>query len=415
MKIASRIPLTAILTLCFLSACSARPSEVQRLDEPPQPTVTAILSTSTATATQTPSPITPTIAPTLTPAPRHEPSSIAAGQGHTCLINLAGQTLCWGHNTFGTLGGKMDPAELAEGKPVHLASFDGKFTTISAGGYTTCAIDKQGTLFCWGRNDQGQLGDGTLQDRSTPKEVAGLPGKVRAVSLGAAHACAALEDGRVFCWGQNLKGELGNGDRQNSTTPVLVKGLPVKISSLAAGTEFSCGLSAAGSVYCWGDPIATGQPAGEARSDQAVPELVPGLDSVQAISAGSYHICAIINGGTVRCWGNHPPDPEPTAPLPISGITGPVQQVVAGADFSCTLSVSGSIQCWGNNYYGQLGIPVDQGDQSEPVIPSFPDLKPAVSLAAGVGHVCALLEDGSLKCWGDGSSGQLGDGTITWK
>jgi alpha-tubulin suppressor-like RCC1 family protein len=273
--------------------------------------------------------------------------------------------------------------------PVAVSGLTGA-TAVSAGYGSTCALLSGGTVQCWGANSSGQLGDGTTTDSLTPVPVSGLTGAT-AISVGFSAACALLSDGTVRCWGDDTWGELGDG----STT---------------------------GPDSCDGFPCAM------------TPVAVTGLTGATAVSMGLDGACAVLSDGTVRCWGNtlyglgngttSGPDvctngPCSTAPVAVSGLTGATAVSLGGA--SCALLSGGTVQCWGFNNQGELGNGTATGpdtcngsSQSCSTTPvAVRNLTGATAISVGNDSACALLSGGTVKCWGDNGSDELGDGTTT--
>jgi len=353
-------------------------------------------------------------------------NKIAAGAGHTCMVTFTDALECWGHNGFGQLGNGKDPVMALDNGPVvegvelsdwvkaEVSELQGDILSVTAGAYHTCVLTRAGGVKCWGQNAYGQLGDGTSIDRNSPVDVQELTSNVVAVSAGAGHTCALMDDGSVKCWGQN-NGLLGNGTTADSAIPVDVIGLPEDIIQVQAGWVFTCALTSTGEMSCWGDGT-NGRFGDGSAMIYREPVKVEGLSSqVTAIAAGQYHLCALLQTGEVACWGALSSDREYTSqePLLVSGLNSKVMQLVAGGGHTCALSVEGGVKCWGDNYFGQLGDGTN--------LPSFSPVEingltqGVIEIASGGGHVCALLEDGGIKCWGDGSSGQLGDDSLRWK
>ncbi|TVR94406.1 MAG: RCC1 repeat-containing protein, partial [Wenzhouxiangellaceae bacterium] len=166
-----------------------------------------------------------------------------------------------------------------------------------------CVVTAAGGVRCWGNNTHGELGDGTTQSRRTAVDVVGLGNGVAAVSTGRGHSCALTLAGAVLCWGRNNFGQLGDGSTSQRLTPVQVSGLTSGVQAIALGDAHSCAIAGSGAASCWGHNF-LGQLGNGSSEDRSVPGLVFGLTSgVQAISAGHAHSCAIAAGGGARCWG----------------------------------------------------------------------------------------------------------------
>ena len=182
-------------------------------------------------------------------------TSLALGDGHTCALLQTGQIQCWGSNG-GALGDGTSTDRLA---PVTVTALGGNATSISAGMAHTCALLQSGQVRCWGANGHGQLGAGTGNYISlySPSTVVGLPAKATGVSAGGVHTCALLQTGAVYCWGHNQNAQLGNGtvNPPNRDTPVAVLGLTGKAASIGAGWWHTCALLQSGQVQCWGDNL----------------------------------------------------------------------------------------------------------------------------------------------------------------
>ena len=296
---------------------------------------------------------------------------------------------------------------------------------ISSGVLNGCALKPDGSMACWGDNQYGQLGDGTLTTSATPVSVPGLTGLL-ALSAGGGHTCALKADRTVMCWGENAKGGLGDNSIVNKSNPTPVAGLTGAVA-LSGGTLHTCALKADATVVCWGGND-TGQLGDGTVIDRLVPTPVPGLTNVVAISAGKQHTCALRINGTVFCWGvniegqlgNGNINPvSPPAPVQVTGLSGAVA-IDAGTDHSCALKGDGSAVCWGQNTFGQLGdgtvvtkaspVPVLTS-----LVPVRAQLSGAISINAGNRHSCAVKADGRAACWGENFDGQLGDNTVVKK
>jgi alpha-tubulin suppressor-like RCC1 family protein len=350
---------------------------------------------------------------TFTTLPCGTPSRVAAGAAHTCVLTAGGGVTCWGANDSGQLGDGTTTGRLW---PVPVTGLATGVAAIAAGGYHTCLLTTAGGVRCWGANNYGQLGDGTTTDRSTPAAVTGLDTGVTAIAAGESHTCAVTISGGVKCWGFNSNLQLGDGTTTTRTAPVSVNLLARAAVAVTAGSFHTCALTINGGVTCWGDNWGgqLGDGTGMART---VPVAVSGLTSgVAAIAAGDYHTCAVTAGGGAMCWGSNESGLGDgtivmvrEAPVPVTGLASGVEAIAVGRDHTCALTTGGGVQCWGGNGYGQLG----DGTRTSSTVPvAVIGLTSGVAaIAAGADHTCAATTGGGAACWGRGNSGQLGDGT----
>jgi alpha-tubulin suppressor-like RCC1 family protein len=312
-------------------------------------------------------------------------------------------------------------------------------TAISAGGggNFACALLMGGTVECWGDNQYGELGNGSTATNSwTPVAVSGLTG-VTAISAGNYDACALLMGGTVKCWGDNEYGELDDGPATGpemcsgypcSSTPVAISGLTGVTAISAGGGSSICVLLSGGTVKCWGDnyggELGNGSTGPETCEGEpcATAAAVSGLTGVSAISEGDYSACALLSGGTVKCWGDAG-DGElgngsstaagtcgsgacSTTPVATS-LTG-VTAVSVGVRSACALLTNGTVECWGWNEYGQLGDGTRTGPgtcsgdpcSTTPVAVTGLTGVTAISESSDGEGVCALLSGGTVECWG---------------
>ncbi len=337
---------------------------------------------------------------------------LTTGAGHTCALTSSGGIKCWGYNYDGELG---NGTYTNSSTPVNVSGLTSGVSSVSAGTYHTCALTSSGGVKCWGSNYNGQLGNSSYTSSSTPVSVTGLTNGVSAVSAGASHACALTSSGGVKCWGSNGYGQLGNGSSTSSSTPVDVTGLTSGVSSVSAGTYHTCALTSSGGVKCWGRN-SYGQLGNSSYTNSSTPVNVTGLTTgASAVSAG-YHTCALTSSGGVKCWGTNY-DGElgngtyttSSSPVDATGLTSGTAAVSAGSYHTCALTSSGGVKCWGTNYDGQIG----NGTYTTSSIPmDVSGLANSVSaVSAGGSHSCALTSSGGIKCWGDNYYGQLGNGT----
>jgi len=291
-------------------------------------------------------------------------------------------------------------------------------TQVSSGGgsHHACARVSNGMVRCWGQNDFGQLGNGTVSaSSSNPVTVSGLT-NVLQVATGASHSCALLTDKTVRCWGFNSTGQLGNGSTTSSSTPVVATGL-TNVAALSLGDYHSCALLSSGGINCWGrnNSLQTGTtPVG--TSYQPVPTATAITSGATAVSAGGFYTCALVGGG-LKCWGDNSSGQLGTAgtphnsltPLDVPGLTSGVTSVSSGELHVCAV-VGGAVQCWGDNTYGQLGLGVSSPTPVTSPAP-VPGLSGVTELASGYVFTCARLSDQTVRCWGRNVEGEIGDGT----
>ncbi len=338
--------------------------------------------------------------------------AIAAGWAHTCALRSSGGLECWGTNTKGQLG---DSTTTDSRSPVAIFGLSGGVKSVTAGHRHTCALMEGGGVKCWGENASGGVGDGTSINRSAPVDVPGMTGGATALEAGAGHTCALMEGGAVKCWGWNAGGQLGNGTVTDSRLPVDVGGLPGPAQSIAAGDQHTCALLADGSVVCWG-ANASGQLGNGTRNRSSTPVPVGGLSAALEIAAGGAHTCALLTDGEVKCWGDDQSGQlgdggydNRSTPVAVSGLTGEVDHIAAGFSHTCASMMDRRIQCWGWNTEGQLGDGTVKGRRIPGDVLGFTG--GAAVISVGWSNTCALLmTTGGIRCWGLNGGGQLGDG-----
>jgi alpha-tubulin suppressor-like RCC1 family protein len=283
-----------------------------------------------------------------------------------------GELVCWGDNGSGELGTGDTTSLLVPSAPL---VFTGGFApkTLVLGNQHTCAISADSRVKCWGSNQQGQLGPDVAGDLHAPGPDLRVRGRaVLALAAGDDHTCAVLEGGALKCWGRNGVGQLGLGDLAN-------------------------------------------RGEGPGQMGDALAEVALGGAAI-AVGAGAAHTCAVTADGGVRCWGVGDAGQlgfesgagSSSPPVSSLALPAPAVSVVAGADYSCALLATGQAVCWGAGARGQLGAGDTTGGATPGAAISFG--AKATALAAGAHHVCALLSNGKLACWGANGSGQLGQG-----
>ena len=233
---------------------------------------------------------------------------------------------------------------------------------VAMGGGFTCALRRDGTLWCWGANESGQLGTGDVTPHPGPTRVSKLPLEVVSIAAGTSHACAALRDGSLWCWGHSEYGALGQGDVHTNSVPTPISGMS-EVVRVVAGYQKTCAWRKDGSLWCSGDLLQEAPSPALARVPVEMKELG---HHVEEVVFGFRHTCARTSGeagaGSVLCWGENTQgqsgSPEPRAlssPLRVSGLKGQPVALTAGDSFTCALTTEGSAWCWGTGTEGQLG------------------------------------------------------------
>jgi alpha-tubulin suppressor-like RCC1 family protein len=403
---------------------------------------------------------------------------VLLGQYHTCAIDPLGFIYCWGSGFNGQLGyGEFGETADIGDTPDRLPSLVGPVGTpngesvplryvVSAalGTDHTCALLNDGGVLCWGSHTEGQLGYGPLGDANVdperPKLAAPLPdmpvnigGKaVQIASLGS-HTCVLLDTGNVRCWGESSDGALGYPVEEpggggmvdpklivgDDETPADVGDVDVggTVVQLSVGSQHTCVVLDDGNARCWGngDSGRLGYGNVDSVGDQEVPAAAGNINMggpVVQIAAGGSHTCALMMGGAVRCWGRGREGQLGYATLNFNGddllgnepgetpaeigdvdVGGTVVQLAAGGQHTCALLDTGSVRCWGDASRGALGHSnlARIGDDETPASAGDVNLgAKAVKIAAGGFHTCAVLETGTARCWGYNQAGQLGYG-----
>ncbi|MCT8973248.1 RCC1 domain-containing protein [Microbaculum marinisediminis] len=339
---------------------------------------------------------------------------ISPGQHHTCAVTAAGAAMCWGRNEQGQIG---DGTTSDRDAPVPVDTLGSGVIAVASSYFHSCALTQDGAVKCWGYNFSGQVGDGSNMQRLRPVQVAGLTSGVVAITGGGYHTCALTNEGAVKCWGANAFGQLGNGNTDDHNAPVQVSGLTSGVTAIKSGTNHTCALTDEGAVSCWGRNT-YGELGNNTTGNSPIPVPVSNMTSgVVSITGGFYHSCGVTGGGAARCWGQNDygqlGDDSATdspVPVPVTGLTTGVAAVSSGNYFSCALLTTGGVKCWGRSggSNGSLG----NGDTSSSPTPVQVTglTSGVVSVDSNYDHSCAVTNTGAAKCWGDNFFGQTGDG-----
>lgn len=350
------------------------------------------------------------------------PVTVSVGSDHACATLSDGQLACWGLARAGSFG-SADLRGVSSAVKVRAAK---PFVDVAVGYGVTCGVAADMSVVCTGDNRQGLLGNPAAGDvTSTWTTPLGFDGGVSALSLGLFTACARTRDGSdVRCWGGSESGIAGAAPVAPTPVPIALNASAT--SSLSVGAVHACALERGGGVVCWGANDSGALGNGSLVASPSAPVAVDGLTDAVAITVGASHSCALRRGGTVACWGNSSggrvgslaaspagtttderlADAPFTRPVTVPELEG-VRSIQAGDDFTCAVRDDGSTHCWGVNARGQLG----DGSSTSSARPTqvFALAKGTRALAAGGSTACAVTDACSVVCWGDGSSGKLGD------
>ena len=340
---------------------------------------------------------------------------MSAGGFHTCAIVQPGQVMCWGYNAYGQLG---DGTLNDNSTPVMVPGVPNA-VAISAGGVHTCALlSGDGQLKCWGYNTNGQLGIGSAANYSSdPALVSNISGAI-AVGTGDEHTCAIVGSGQVFCWGRNDYGQLGDGSDTQSNVPVASQEI-IDAIGIGLGTFNTCAILASRKVMCWGANVYGELGNGKLSPSSKIPVQVLELSGAVAVSAGFYYACAILRKGAVDCWGSSGSGQlgedsfKQISALPVRVFDiSHAYAVSAGSQHVCVILHMGRVKCWGSNYNGELGVPPSV--TTKHLASALPirvwNVTGARFISSGLSHTCALLDTSEMKCWGLNANGQLGNG-----
>lgn len=355
------------------------------------------------------------------PAPAHGPfAQVVTGFfTNSCALTTAGAAYCWGGRaSVATVAGtSTDRTSIYQNTPGPLAG-NLTFAAISQGFAHSCGVTTAGAAYCWGINDNGQLGDGSTQASAVPVPVTGGL-TFSAMSAGAYHTCGLTTAGAIYCWGNDFDGELGNGTTSNpynNPNPIHVSSDSTFIA-VAVGYQYSCGVTTGGAAFCWGDND-KGQLGNGSQKAALVPMPVSGGLTFVALSAGYYHACGVASNGHTYCWGGNTygqlgdgTTEDATRPVAV----GKFSAVSAGEMATCAVQTGGDAFCWGRNDYGQLGdTEIPLAIRNPLPLPVSGNLTFS-TISTGYLHTCGVTTGGTTYCWGDNSDGEVGDGSVTFR
>jgi alpha-tubulin suppressor-like RCC1 family protein len=348
---------------------------------------------------------------------------LSLGRAHSCAVFDDGTARCWGANAYGQIGDGL-VSDAGETLPTTVGGTD-QFSGLALNGDFSCAVTPAGAA-CWGLNNLAQLGIGSQGGHaSSPTTVGVLASSPTALVAGRYHTCA-ISSGSLWCWGDNAYGEMGNYCTDYSPLPVPIPGLQSGVTEVAAGWGFTCAV-VDGETKCWGYDcdgelgFNAGSCANGGYAGTPTPTAIPSLNgmAVTHLTANNTHACALVQGN-LMCWGANESGEigdgtynDAFAPTLVVNAPSAVADVAAGWFHSCALTQGGVVYCWGDDENGQLGYVNSNGYGPAPASPvsTASGLGSVVVLRTGGNHSCALDSSGAVWCWGANNEGQLGDGT----
>ena len=367
-------------------------------------------------------------------------SQFSSGYYHACAVASDSKLYCWGRNHKGQLG---NGSTVDSSKPVAVNTtgvLAGKtIKQISSGAYHTCVIASDDKVYCWGENSDGRLGNNSTANSSVPVAVnmsGVLAGKtIKQISSGHYHTCAVASDDKVYCWGSNEDGGLGNGSSSVSPVPVAVNTTGVlagkTIKHLSAGPAYhTCVIASDDKVYCWGKNK-NGELGNGTIIDSNVPVAVnmSGVlagKTIKQMSVGSYNTCVIASDDKVYCWGgnghgqvgnNSTTDSSIPVAVNTTGVLAgkTIKQISSGHYRACAIDSADKMYCWGNNMGGALG----NGSTANSHVPVSVNMSGVLAgkiirrISIGAFHTCVDATDNKIYCWGSNNYGQLGNNSTT--
>ncbi|MEK9730613.1 MAG: putative Ig domain-containing protein, partial [Candidatus Poseidoniales archaeon] len=350
--------------------------------------------------------------------------TLLTGDYHSCAVKAGGSVACWGENADGQIGTSSTSTDYLSPELVDLPPGSPAVAVPVYAADHSCALLANSSLYCWGENGYGQLGIGsTASSVVTPTHVP-LPNGRTVASIHADHnhACVVLDDGSALCTGYNSDRQLGIGNTttMREYTPVNVLPSGAKVVDMALSAYSTCALLENGDVMCWGRNSQSQLGQGDTTTYTTAKKAILPDGNIIAIEGTVRSVCALYENGSVACWGENSPKGErgvgsSASNTSIAGFTNPMpgnlsaKSLFAGDTTFCVILSNGSVACWGD---ADAAYSTTSSNVLEPTLIPWPHGSVrAVELSVGWYHACALLENGSMWCWGQGDRGQMGDGT----
>ena len=336
--------------------------------------------------------------------------AVAAGGSHSLALKTDGTLWAWGNSTYGQYGDGSSGSSTNRSTPAQVGT-DTNWQAVAAGSFHSIALKTDGTLWAWGLNGNGQLGDDSQTQRITPVQI-GTATDWLAIVAGGHHTLALKSNGTLWAWGEHTDGQLGDGSNTDRWTPTQI-GSATNWTSISAGTDHSLALQSDGTLWSWG--LNTGGQLGDGSSTSRNSPMQLGSDSDwRTVAAGEKHSIALKTGGSLWAWGLNASGQlgdgsflPSSSPLQIGTATD-WQAISAASVHTSALRSDGSVWAWGSDYYAQLA------SRSQPVsLDAALGNQTVIAVAAGFLHSAVVKSDGSLWSWGDNRAGQLGDGSTT--
>jgi hypothetical protein len=341
---------------------------------------------------------------------------VATADGSTCALDWLGEAWCWGLRSHEPYYFDLPDTTSYDGDtstvPYRLGVYD-DVVQIGVSWANSCVLRAGGTVWCWGPNAWGQLGNGTVDAGYVYEQVVGLD-RVVELAVGYLQSCALRDDGSVWCWGRDFSGA-------KRSTIWRVPNLPDAVR-VSVGTDAACAVRIGGTVVCWGVVGNTGVLGDGSGTDSPTsPRPVAGITDADWVEVSGLRACATRTNGEAVCWGNSYLGGGSTGSslVPVAvidGITGQpaddIIQIDGGDDYACALRADAQVYCWGSEHHGERGLTPDPDDSTEVITTPVPGLPDIVAIFADRGHACAMSFDLELFCWGDNRYGQIGNGTF---
>jgi alpha-tubulin suppressor-like RCC1 family protein len=342
--------------------------------------------------------------------------AVASGSSanHTCGITQDGRLFCWGSGGNGRLGRGIEGNSLI---PAEEATRPGSWDSLGMGFAHGCAITVDGRLFCWGAGSTGRIGNDDTADSWVPVQEFHGATNWRQVSAGSGHTCAVRTNNHLFCWGSGAGGRLANNsDFQDAHVPIEESTQARDWSQVAAGGSHTCAIKTDGRLFCWGDNFA-GALGDNTKTYRVLPEQEhSAATDWDQVATGSAHTCAVKTNRHLYCWGNggngrlgNDATTESLVPLREAHNHADWRQVSASREHTCAVKTDNRLFCWGNGNHGRLGdgytdarhVPTQEATGAHDWL----------EVTTGDHHTCARKVDGRIFCWGRGGVGRLGNGS----